>query len=243
MAVAMLSLFVALGSSAYAAKKIGSNQIKANAITAGKIMNNAVTAAKLRNNAVATAKIKDGAVTGAKISEGTLGTVPAATTATTAAFATSAANAAQATHATNATNAATATSFSRYFTSGLVTTTVGSPVEVAAVGPFKIGGSCSDEGGGNFKANLRLSTSQEDSFMFSPQSEGFVNGGFDPGDEAFLGDVAIDTIFEWHGTNGLNTEWFAASPDGAFLLQGYANMGVHAFGADCAFLVTWTNDA
>lgn len=72
--ISVIALFVALGGSAYAAKKIGSNEIKANAITTGKIKKNAVT----------TAKIKKGAVTGAKIDEGTLGTVPSATSATTA---------------------------------------------------------------------------------------------------------------------------------------------------------------
>jgi hypothetical protein len=72
--ISILALFVALGGSAYAAKKIGSNEIKANAITTGKIKKNAVT----------TAKIKKNAVTGDKINEGTLGPVPSATNATNA---------------------------------------------------------------------------------------------------------------------------------------------------------------
>jgi hypothetical protein len=59
--ISIIALFVALGGSAYAAKKIGTSGIKANAIT--------------------TAKIKKNAVTGAKVKEGTLGTVPSATTA------------------------------------------------------------------------------------------------------------------------------------------------------------------
>lgn len=69
--IAIIALFVALGGSAYAAKKIGSNEIKANAITTGKIKKNAIT----------TAKIKKEAVTGAKIKESSLGPVPNATNA------------------------------------------------------------------------------------------------------------------------------------------------------------------
>lgn len=72
--ISLIALFVALGGSAYAAKKIGSKEIKANAITTGKIKKNAIT----------TAKIKKNAVTGAKINEGTLGAVPNATHASTA---------------------------------------------------------------------------------------------------------------------------------------------------------------
>ena len=72
--ISLIALFVALGGSAYAAKKIGGKEIKANAITTGKIKKNAVTTAKIKNNAV----------TGNKINEGTLGAVPNATHATTA---------------------------------------------------------------------------------------------------------------------------------------------------------------
>jgi len=52
MIVAVIALIVALGGSAYAAKKIGSKQLKKNAVTTKKIKNGAVTAAKLANGAV-----------------------------------------------------------------------------------------------------------------------------------------------------------------------------------------------
>src|ERR1700754_1158633 len=75
--ISLLSLFVALGGSAYAATKIGTGDIKPNAVTTSKIKNGAIT----------TAKIKDNAVDGAKVNEGSLGTVPEATRAASAASA------------------------------------------------------------------------------------------------------------------------------------------------------------
>ena len=72
MVVALLALIVALGGSAYAAKKIGSKQLKKNAVTTKKIKNGAVTGSKIANNAVTTGKIADNAVTAGKIAGATL---------------------------------------------------------------------------------------------------------------------------------------------------------------------------
>ena len=88
MVVAMVALIVALGGSAYAAKKIGSSQLKKNAVTTKKIKNGAVTGGKLASgavssgkiagNAVTTDKITDGAVTTGKIADATLGSLTTA---------------------------------------------------------------------------------------------------------------------------------------------------------------------
>jgi hypothetical protein len=69
MVVALLALIVALGGSAYAAKKIGSKQLKKNAVTTKKIKNGAVTGSKIANNAVTTGKIANNAVTTGKIAD------------------------------------------------------------------------------------------------------------------------------------------------------------------------------
>jgi hypothetical protein len=76
--VAVIALIVALGGSAYAAKKqiarnsVGAKQLKAKSVTTGKIANNAVTGAK----------VADGSLTGQDINLNALGTVPSATNAT-----------------------------------------------------------------------------------------------------------------------------------------------------------------
>ncbi len=75
MVVALIALFVALGTGAYAAITVPANS---------------VGTAQLKNGAVTGAKIKNGTVTGAKIKVRTLGTVPSAS---------------QALHATTADNA------------------------------------------------------------------------------------------------------------------------------------------
>jgi len=86
--LALISLFVSLGSVSYAASMIGTANLK----------NGAVTKKKLRRNAVGTLKIKNEAVTGLKVNEATLGKVP------------SAANADQADQADSAVKAQSATS-------------------------------------------------------------------------------------------------------------------------------------
>lgn len=217
--ISLLALFVALGGSAYAASKVGSKDIKANAITAGKIKKNAVT----------TAKIKNDAVTGTKVRESTLGEVP---TATRASFALS---------ADRADVAEEAASFSRYFTSGVVRASVGQTVTLASVGPFAIVGECTDEGGIARRARISISTAQPGSFLFSLNAN-YQGANFNPGLSAELGNDIADDEPEWQGRNA-ESMWTAASPDGSILLQGFANNGVHVFGAECAFNLTWTQSA
>lgn len=212
--ISILALFVALGGSAYAAKKIGTKEIKANAITTGKIKKNAVT----------TSKIKKEAVTGAKIKESSLGAVP------------------NATHATSADNATTATNWSRYSTSGLKKANLGQTIPLGSVGPFTIEGVCTDIGSNEFQAQVRISTSAAGSFLYTDESA-YYEADFDPGDTGFLSDAVESTDPYWLGYYGYYNEWHAASPDGAQILQGFANAGVHVFGSPCAFQVSWINEA
>jgi hypothetical protein len=218
-----IAVFLVLGGgAAYAAKKIGSNEIKSNSITTGKIKKNAVTASKIKGSSITTSKIKDGAVTGPKVNASTLGTVPSAT------------------HATSADNA---TNWSRFYTSGLKKVNGNGTVALGSAGPFSVLGRCTDLGGGTFEARVYLSTSAPGSYMYSPEGDSFSTGGFNPGTEAEIGYGAENSEPEWAGYSGYYSDWTAASPDGTTLLQGFANSGVNAFGANCAFEVHWTSNA
>jgi hypothetical protein len=222
--ISILALCVALGGTAWAAGKIGTKNLK----------KNAVTAAKIKKNAVTTAKIKKHAVTGSKVKLSSLGTVPSAT---------SAVNATNAVNATSATNATNATNFSRYATTGLKKASVGEDIVLATVGPFTVHGHCEDLGGGEFYAYTFLTTGESGSFMYSSEGDAYEEGGFDPGTEAVVGNYAQNTDPEWAGYSGYYSDWTAASPSGSVLLQGFANNGVHVFGADCAFQAHWTDNA
>jgi hypothetical protein len=77
--IALVALFIALGSGAYAASKIGTKQLKNKAVTTKKLDNKAVSGKKLASKAVSakkldgkavkTNKLAPGAVTGSKIDE------------------------------------------------------------------------------------------------------------------------------------------------------------------------------
>ena len=249
-----IAMFLLLGG----ATAFASNQLGKNSVGSKQLKKNAVTAAKIKKNAVSGAKVKNQSLTGADIDLAKLGTVPSAThaasadTATNAAHATSADTASTATNATSAghattadtaTNAVNATNFSRYSTSGLVKASTGPTVTLGKSGPFTITGHCEDEGAGEFNAWVSLETSQAHSFMESKR-EGHTAGDFEPGEEVEIGDGFSDSEPDWYDPNDdYEAGWTAASPDGSLVLKGLARVGVHVFGADCAFLVNWTNDA
>jgi len=65
--ISVMALFIALGSGAYAASKIGTNDIKNNAVTGKKIDKKAVKPSKLHRGAVKVNKIADQAVDTEKI--------------------------------------------------------------------------------------------------------------------------------------------------------------------------------
>jgi hypothetical protein len=96
MAVALLSLVLAVGGTSYAAvklpaKSVGTPQLKNNAVTPPKLKNGSVTGAKLQQGAVGSKALAGGSVgaaqvgndslTGSQINEGTLGMVPSAASA------------------------------------------------------------------------------------------------------------------------------------------------------------------
>ncbi|MFA9401083.1 MAG: hypothetical protein ACERKT_08245 [Acidobacteriota bacterium] len=82
--ISLIALFVALGSGAYAANKIGTNQIKGKAVTTGKLAGKAVTTGKLAGKgvttgklagqAVSTNKLKDASVSESKLGQGAVET-------------------------------------------------------------------------------------------------------------------------------------------------------------------------
>ena len=92
--IASIALFVALGSGAYAANKVGTNQIKNKAVTKQKLAGKSVTKVKLADEAVTTRKLQfaavgsnqlgfeavttsnvnEGAITESKLSNGAVGT-------------------------------------------------------------------------------------------------------------------------------------------------------------------------
>jgi hypothetical protein len=208
--ISVLALFVALGGSAYAAKKIGTKEIKANAVTTGKIKKNAVT----------TSKIKKEAVTGAKIKESSLGPVP---------------NATHATNADNSTNAVNATNFSRYFTSGIVKVSVGQTASLGTIGPFSFFVRCIDLGAGDFEVESFATTSQAGSNISSEEEE-YYESDFDPGEESEVGysDSSTSSLVTNYGYGGYYSGFYAASADGKTLLSGEVNNAVHTYGSDCA---------
>lgn len=229
LAISILALFVALGGGAYAASKIGSEQIRNGAVTTAKLKAKAVTTAKLRAGAVSTAKLGNDAVTGAKVNESTLGEVPSA---------------ASAQNAVNAQTAVSAANFSRYFTTGLRQASVGETIALATAGPFTFLGECIDQGGGQFQALAYVTTSEPGSFMYSYEERAstFSEGGFGPSAKAKLGYAPLGSGPKWVTLFEQEGPWTVASPDGSLLLRGDSSEGVHVFGADCAFALSWINE-
>ena len=217
--ISVIALFVALGGSAYAAKKIGSKEIKNNAITAGKIKKNAITTAKIQNNAV----------TGAKLNEGSLGPVPNATTAA---------------NAINAQNAQNAQNFSKYLNSGVKKGSTGQNVTVLTAGPFTITGKCKDEGGGYTNARLFITTSQVGSSVYATGGS-YTEANFNPGQEVEVNSSVTDNspYIGWYGYYDSPGGFVAASPDGSYLLRGAGVNAVNVFGAQCAWWAWAVNAA
>ena len=81
--ISLIALFVALGSGAYAASKIGTSDLKRNAVTTPKLAKDAVKSSKVENGKLKGKDLADGTVGGSK-----LGTISEVTDTTTAAFGT-----------------------------------------------------------------------------------------------------------------------------------------------------------
>ncbi len=65
--ISLIALFVALGSGAYAASKIGTSDLKKNAVTTPKIAKNAVKSSKVENGKLKGKDLEDGAVRASKL--------------------------------------------------------------------------------------------------------------------------------------------------------------------------------
>jgi len=212
--ISVIALFVAIGGSAYAAKKIGTKEIK----------KNAVTSAKIKKNAVTTTKIKNDAVTGAKVDESSLGSVP---------------NAENATNAATATNFSRYfTSGIKKASPGQP------PVTLLTVGPFTITGKCEDAGGGEVVARSYITTSQAGSNLYGYVNalyEGDFNPGLELelSDEA----QDDNTYVEWSSNYGQYSGFRAASADGLTILEGESVNAVFYAGSPCAFWVSAINAA
>ena len=75
-------------------------------------------------------------------------------------------------------------------------------------------------------------------------SEGdFQEADFDPGDSELFGESIASTGPFWFGDQDYYEDWSATSPDGMTIVEGSANQGVHVFGADCAFNLSWISEA
>ena len=65
--ISLIALFVALGSGAYAASKIGTSDLKKNAVTTPKIAKNAVKSSKVENGKLKGKDLEDGAISSSKL--------------------------------------------------------------------------------------------------------------------------------------------------------------------------------
>ncbi|MGB2852742.1 MAG: hypothetical protein WBB30_06210 [Solirubrobacterales bacterium] len=65
--ISLIALFVALGSGAYAASKIGTSDLKKNAVTTPKIAKDAVKSSKVENGKLKGKDLEDGAVRASKL--------------------------------------------------------------------------------------------------------------------------------------------------------------------------------
>ncbi len=226
-----IAVFLVLaGGSALAA-----NQLAKNSVGSKQLKSNAVTSAKIKANAITGAKVKNGSLSGSDITAGTLGKVPSATNADHATSADSATN------ATNAVNAVNATNFSRYSTTGLKKTAAGSVTTLGTVGPFTIKGHC-DVVGSELEAWASIETSEGGSFLYADST--YTAGDFEPGTEVEIGESTQSATPYWYDRyDDDDTGWTAATSSGSLVLKGLATTGVHVFGGDCAYVVTWMNTA
>jgi hypothetical protein len=109
--LSLLALFVALGGTVYAAKRINGKSIRAKSLPGNRLKPRSVPANRLKPGVLASATLS-GPLTGADIEERTLGRVPTAAHAETADSAQSAVDAETALNAVNALNAQTVNGYS-----------------------------------------------------------------------------------------------------------------------------------
>lgn len=101
-AIACLALFVALGGTVYAAKRIDGHSIKVKSLPGNRLAIRSVPGNRLRPGTIPGSRLARGSVTGAQVDASTLGRVPSATHATRADSATEAGTALHAVGAVDA---------------------------------------------------------------------------------------------------------------------------------------------
>jgi hypothetical protein len=226
--VAIMALFVALGSTSYAALRVGSAQIANNSVRSKDLRNNDVRGRDIRQGTVRGTDIRDGdlqgrdlrgdTITGAKVKEETLAKVPSAASADSAA---------------NAQNAETlggkaASAFlgsDKQVRTGLIKLAQGETKTIASYGPFTWEAECSDDAGGNTGLTVTLETTEADSFAGD-----FGGGGqpVSPGSPVTLFNASDSAS---HYTIGFPLS--AVAPSGAAPV-GLGFVGLNVLDADCA---------
>lgn len=78
LAIACLALFVALGGSVYAVKRIDGHTIKVRSLPGNRLLPGSVAGNRLRPGAIPGSRIRAGSITGAQVDAATLGRVPSA---------------------------------------------------------------------------------------------------------------------------------------------------------------------
>ena len=142
----------------------------------------------------------------------------------------------------DAESAENAVDWSRYGTSGVRKAGIGQTIELASVGPFTFHGRCTELGIDDHEAESFVTTSAPESFMLSSAVH-HDEAEFGPGIEATLGEGVANTSARWVPGVGEYGAWTATSPDGSVILRGFVSQGVHVFGADCAYQLSWRNEA
>ena len=105
--ISLIALFVALGGTVYAAKRINGKTIRAKSLPGNRLKPRSVPANRLKPGVLRSARRPAGQITGSEINELSLGQVPTAAHADTATTAQSAVDAETALNAVNAVNAST----------------------------------------------------------------------------------------------------------------------------------------
>lgn len=232
--IALLALFIALGSGAYAATKVGTKQIKnnavtsskikGNAVTAGKIKSGAVTSSKIASNAILSGKLAGGAVTSGKLADGSV------TTAKVGDGAVSSAKLAD--------GSVTPAKMSDYGNSGLIKLNFGETHVFFDEGGITLIGRCADGGGGNIDAELvAINNGSQPGLFESDYESNYTDPVFDPAEElnAFTPVSQIGPY--WFGE--YYNMFSVTSGDGSVSLYGQGNIGVNVLGAKCVYQL-WT---
>ena len=242
--IAVLALFIALGSGAYAASKVGTKQIKNNAVTSSKIKKNAVTSAKIKKDAITSSKIKPNAVVPGKIATGAItpaklgaGSVNAAKLADGSVTTPKVGDGAI-TVAKLADGSVTPAKMSEYSNSGVIKLDFGETHVFFDKGGITLVGRCADGGGGDSDAELVAINNGSQPGLFESDAEGnYTDPVFDPAEELNAFTPVSQAGAYWFGE--YYNLFSVMSGDGSVSLYGQGNIGTNVLGSKCVFQL-WT---